>query len=75
MKKRMPKLMALVLTLALCFGSVQSVFAASFNGVNEKDVEQATYHFMEDVKAGRVYRAVIQAVTSVFGIVLFQNFL
>ena len=53
MKKRMPKLMALVLTLALCFGSVQSVFAAgTYEGVDEKDLESKVYKFMEDTKKG-----------------------
>ena len=54
MKKRMPKLMALVLTLVLCLGSVQSVFAAgTFDNVNEKDMEKHTYQFMNDVEAGK----------------------
>lgn len=54
MKKRMPKIMALVLTLVLCLGSVQSVFAAgTFDNVNEKDMEKHTYQFMNDVEAGK----------------------
>ena len=54
MKKRMPKLMALVLTLVLCLGSVQSVFAdGTFTGVNERDMEKITYTFMNDVEAGK----------------------
>ena len=53
MKKRMPKLMALVLTLVLCLGSVQSVFAATFEGVNEKEMEKHTYQFMNDVETGK----------------------
>ena len=53
MKKRMPKLMALVLTLALCFGSVESVFAAgTYDGVDERDLESKVYKFMEDTKKG-----------------------
>ena len=54
MKKRMPKLMALVLTLVLCLGSVQSVFAdGTFTGVNEREMEKITYTFMNDVEAGK----------------------
>ena len=54
MKKRMPKLMALVLTLALCFGSVQSVFAVNtYSGVSEDKAEEVTYTFHNDVVAGK----------------------
>ena len=58
MKKRMPKLMALVLSLVLCFGSVQSVFAYTYVDANkqpvvsEKTVEEATYKFCKDTMAG-----------------------
>lgn len=54
MKKRMPKLMALVLTLALCLGSVQSVFAVNtYSGVSEDKAEEVTYTFHNDVVAGK----------------------
>ena len=58
MKKRLPKLMALVLSLVLCFGSVQSVFAYTYVDANkqpvvsEKTVEEATYKFCKDTMAG-----------------------
>ena len=60
MKKRMPKLMALVLTLVLCLGSVQSVFAANtYNDadgkpiVSENVAEDVTVTFHKDVVAGK----------------------
>ena len=54
MKKRMPKLMALVLTLVLCLGSVQSVFAVNtYTGVSEDKAEEVTLTFHKDVVKGK----------------------
>lgn len=52
--KKKSVLLALVLTLALCFGSVQSVFANTFEGYTlENKAESTVYTFYNDVVKGK----------------------
>lgn len=44
---------SLIIAGAMCFTSVAGVFAGSFDGVKETDMEKATYTFMNQVKTGK----------------------
>ncbi len=66
MKKR-NVIASLVLAGALCFTSVAGVFAATFDGVKEDKVEEVTYNFMNETKAGKYKLANTKEVKSWVG--------